>query len=64
MGKEILEFSSLSVEIVSQVDDPDPAASWLLDSPTPNLVSSPAARVVLSPVTSSGLGLQQPTKAL
>jgi hypothetical protein len=46
------------------VDDPDPAAAWLLDSPTPNLVLSPAAGVVLSPVASSGLGLQQPTKAL
>jgi hypothetical protein len=63
LGKEIPEFSSLSTDAVSQVDDPDPTAAWLLDSPTP-VMSSPAAGVVLPQAGSAGLGLQQPAKAL
>jgi hypothetical protein len=63
LGKEIPEFSSLSVDAVSQVDDPDPVVAWLLDSPTP-VMSSPAAGVVLPPAAPASLGLQQPSKAL
>jgi hypothetical protein len=63
---------SLSLEAVSQVEDPaDPAAEWLLDSPTHvaphSLRSSPAAGVVNdSEVNSVGvvLDLQQPSVAL